>query len=200
MPDQLPRLSPLSGLTCDSALPGRSDAGLVLEELAFFTHINLRGRANDAAFLAETQRHLGVPLPLRPNTISNAGELTAFWLGPDEWLITISPSSAKISIAVLRNGLRGRRCSLTDISDSQTILHLHGSRVLDVLRKGCSLDLRAPAFRAGFCAQTMIAKTGALIGCIDPPSSLYLIVRRSFAEYLALWLKDAATEYGFRML
>jgi hypothetical protein len=46
----------------------------------------------------------------------------------------------------------------------------------------------------------MIAKAGALIGCIDPPSSLYLIVRRSFAEYLALWLKDAATEYGFRML
>jgi sarcosine oxidase subunit gamma len=103
-------------------------------------------------------------------------------------------------MAVLRNGLRGRRCSVTDISDGQTILHLHGSRVLDVLRKGCSLDLRAPAFRAGFCAQTMIAKTGALIGCIDRPSSLYLIVRRSFAEYLALWLKDAATEYGFRML
>jgi sarcosine oxidase gamma subunit len=31
---------------------------------------------------------------------------------------------------------------------------------------------------------------------VDQTPSFDLIVRRSYAEYLALWLKDAAEEYG----
>ena len=32
--------------------------------------------------------------------------------------------------------------------------------------------------------------------CVDDSPSFELIVRRSFADYAALWLQDAAMEYG----
>ena len=34
------------------------------------------------------------------------------------------------------------------------------------------------------------------IRCVDDAPSFELIVRRSFADYTALWLHDAALEYG----
>ena len=73
-------------------------------------------------------------------------------------------------------------------------------RAVDVLREGCSLDFHPRVFRPGLCAQTTVAKAGVLIYYVDQEPTIDLIVRRSFAEYLALWLQDAALECGFTMI
>ena len=65
-----------------------------------------------------------------------------------------------------------------------------------MLAKGCPLDLHPLVFRPGDCAQTLLAKANIIIRCVDDSSSYELIVRRSFADYAALWLHDAALEYG----
>src|SRR4029077_4214535 len=67
------------------------DAGVKLAEIPFRCMINLRGNPGDAAFATATQRVLGVGLPTAPNTVASGAGLTAFWLGPDEWLVVGSP-------------------------------------------------------------------------------------------------------------
>ena len=48
--------------------------------------------------------------------------------------------------------------------------------------------------------QTLVASVGAIIRHMDEKPSFDLIVRRSLAEYLALWLEDAAQEYGLEVV
>jgi sarcosine oxidase subunit gamma len=200
MPDTLCRRSPLSNLASATVLSGRAEAGVILTERPFCGHLNLRGNPNEHAFIAGAERSLGLALPLQTNMVSSNSSVAALCLGPDEWLL-ITPPSVEHEVACgLRDILRGLSFAVTNITDGQTIFRLYGSSATDVLRKGCSLDLHPRTLRPGCCAQTSIAKAGVLIHYVDQSPSFELVVRRSFAEYLALWLKDAATEYGFRVI
>jgi heterotetrameric sarcosine oxidase gamma subunit len=51
---------------------------------------------------------------------------------------------------------------------------------------------------AGRCAQTTFAKASAVISN-KSDGSFDLIVRRSFADYIARWLLDAGQEFGCRI-
>ena len=86
--------------------------------------------------------------------------------------------------------------SVNDVTGGQTVITLSGPNAREVLSKGCPLDLHPLVFRPGDCAQTLLAKANVTLRCIDDTPSYELIVRRSFADYTALWLQDAALEYG----
>jgi sarcosine oxidase subunit gamma len=45
------------------------------------------------------------------------------------------------------------------------------------------------------CAQSHLAKAPILIRQVDESPSFEIVVRRSFADYLWVWLEDAASEY-----
>ncbi len=158
-------------------------------------HINLRGHGEDVEFLNGVEKTLGQPLPLAPNTVSN-GEHHVYWLGPDEWLIVSTANDASVIVASLQDALIKQHVSINDISGGQVTLRLQGTDVRETLSKGCTIDLHVDAFRPGECAQSGLAKAGALIGCFDGPNTLELIVRRSFADYLARWLQHAARDSG----
>ena len=64
------------------------------------------------------------------------------------------------------------------------------------MSKGCTVDLHPRVFGPGRCTQTHLGKAVVLIRQLDDSPSFDIIVRRSFADYLGLWLKDAALEYG----
>lgn len=123
-------------------------------------------------------------------------ELSALWLGPDEWLLLTQQDQEAGIIHTLREALGGLFAAVTDISSGQTVINIRGEDARDVLAKGCSLDLHRRVFGPGRCAQTHIAKAAVLISLRDESPSFDLIVRRSFAEYLGLWLRDAAQESG----
>ena len=115
---------------------------------------------------------------------------------PDEWLV-VTPPDAQTSLAdSLEAALDGVHCSVTDVTGGQTGITLGGPNAREVLSKGCPLDLHPLVFRPGDCAQTLLAKANVTLRCVDDSPSWELIVRRSFADYAALWLQDAALEYG----
>ncbi len=191
------RESPLRRFLDDAAAgqpPG--GAGVVISEHAFLGHVNLRGSADDAAFTGAAAGVLGFALPTEPNTVSDGGGLLALWLGPDEWLIVTPPDRQAELARSLEEALGGVFASVTDVTGGQTVIRLSGAAARDVLAKGCTLDLHPSLFGPGRCAQTLVAKANAAIRYVDDAPSFDLIVRRSFAEYLALWLHDAALEYG----
>lgn len=170
--------------------------GIDLFERAFMGHLNLRGDTADQTFLDAVQAAVGFGLPIEPNTVTEGGEFAALWLGPNEWLI-LTPSGRETALAgALRDSLGEVLSSVVDVSGGQTVLNLRGPHVRNLLAKGCTLDLHPRVFGPGRCAQSLVAKANVTVRQLDESPSFDLIVRRSFAEYLAIWIEDAAQEYG----
>ncbi|GAA0948840.1 hypothetical protein GCM10009559_48670 [Pseudonocardia zijingensis] len=143
---------------------------------------------------ADVAAHVGVALPGRPSWV-DGDTARAIWLGPDEWLVT-SPFQAPGDLeAGLRAAVAGRG-AVVDVSAQRTTLRLRGEHVRDLLATGCALDLHPRAFPAGSAAQTTLGLAGVVLLALDDAGRHYqLLVRSSFARYLATWLLDAATEF-----
>jgi len=171
------------------------DAGheMVIMVRPFLGYVNLRGNGQDPDFTMAVGNVLGQELPTQANTLSRAAH-SVFWLGPDEWLMETGDGAALTR--ELERGLSPQRHAVTDQTGAFIRLCLKGARVRELLAAGCSLDLHDSRFPAGHCAQTGMAATPVLISRPAEETAFDIIVRRSFAEYLALWLDRAGREFG----
>jgi len=116
------------------------------------------------------------------------------WLGPDEFLVVAAPDLQIPIEEVLRGALGTFRGSVVDTSAQRTTVVLEGPHVRDVLAHGCSVDLHPSSAPVGTCVQTLLARTGIILQ-VTGADTVTLLVRSSFAEYLAAWLSDACAEY-----
>ncbi|MFI1337460.1 sarcosine oxidase subunit gamma [Streptomyces sp. NPDC020845] len=188
--------SPLAHAADRLAGATRSSGGAVrLAELPFLAQMNVRldpkSPAADAVGLA-----LGLRLPVEPDTAVCAGDLTAVWLGPDEWLVVGRPGAQRDLESRIRSAAGDGPVSVTDVSAQRTTVLVAGPSARDLLSHGCSLDLHPRAFGPGRCAQTTLARTQVVLVARDPSGEeLWVLVRSSFAGYLTDWLLDAAVEY-----
>ena len=138
---------------------------------------------------------LGVRAPAQPCTWHQAGDTAVYWLGPDEWMVTVPPGTETVLERGLRDRLEGR-FSIVDTTGNQVWMHLAGPSVRQVLGKSSPYDFHPRNFTPGRCVQTAFAKASALVAA-HADGSVDLAVRRSFADYLHRWIVDAAEEYGF---
>lgn len=180
-----------------SSLPPNENAnpGVTVRILQQTGHINLRGDSANSEFIAATTEMLGQALPICANTMTS-GDHRVYWLGPDEWLIVTPLEDRPGLIERLRKAMAGQHASVTDLSGGQLAMHASGPGTEDVLARGCTLDFHPDRFRVGACAQSGLAKANMLIGLLDNQPTFEIIVRRSFAEYLVLWLRSSAGECG----
>ncbi len=186
------RRSPLGAV--EPAQPPPRESQLL--ERPFITHLNLRLDPTDADALAAAHQVLGLQLPLTPNTTAAGQELLAAWLGPDEWLLLAKHHQADSLVTDLQTALTSHFASVVDTSAGQTVIRLSGPSALDVLARGCALDLHPSVFPPGACAQTLLARAQALLIAVDDTPTFDIIVRRSFAPYTAAWLQDSAHQFG----
>jgi sarcosine oxidase subunit gamma len=149
-------------------------------------------------FVATVDVRLGAPelldLPAQPDTWVPTGSGRAVWLGPDEWLLTSTAEAPDELEARVRASVVPLGGSACDVSAQRITLRLQGPRVRDVLAKGCALDLHPRMFTQGRSAQTTLGQAGVVLLALGGDDFLVL-VRSSFAEYLAEWLLDASLEY-----
>ncbi|MFD2093804.1 sarcosine oxidase subunit gamma [Blastococcus deserti] len=184
--DLLPRTSPLDPYT--AAFEGLPDAVRITAE-PFVAMADVRVDPSSGA------RVRGAALPTTPNTWVPAGDGRLVWLGPDEWLLT-SPGTAPEALeAELAEALRPAGGVAVDVSAQRTVLRLGGPRVREVLAKGCSLDLHPRVFVPGTSAQTALGQAGVVLLALGG-DEFAILVRSSFAGYLATWLLDASLEYA----
>lgn len=145
---------------------------------------------------AAASEALGVDLPTAPNTWVPTGTGRAVWLGPDEWLLSSSTETPEQLEARFRAAVLPLGGSATDVSAQRIGLRLTGARVRDVLAKGCSIDLHPRVFARGSSAQTLLGQAGVVLMALSDAGDDYVVlVRSSFAGYLADWLLDAALEF-----
>ncbi|QSE79335.1 sarcosine oxidase subunit gamma [Rhodococcus koreensis] len=140
---------------------------------------------------------LGVDLPTTASTAATGDTATAIWLGPDEFLITTRTQAPETLETQLRTAVTPHGGAAIDVSGQRTTLRLTGAHARDILAKGCSIDLHPTVFRPGTAVQTMLGLAGVVLIALDDTGTDYrILVRASFARYLAAWLIDAAEEYG----
>jgi sarcosine oxidase subunit gamma len=178
---------------------------LSIVELPFAGQLNLRVTG-------------GHPIAPRPNSVSSQDGVSVLWLGPDEWLAYGEPAA----LTSLTNELRaaGGLAAAVDVSAQRTTLAISGPAARDILSHGCALDLHSSVFGPGRCAQTMLAHAQVILWHHHTPDERHgtpdehhhtpgqghtpdkdptlgeyrVLVRTSFAGYLAEWLLDASVE------
>ena len=192
MADTLERTSPLQPWAAQFA--GLPNSVAIVEE-PFVTMVDLRVNPSGpgAAAAAEV---LGVELPAVASTYAKNADTTVIWLGPDEWLVTGTAVAGPELEARLREAVAPHGGVAVDVSGQRTTLRLRGSASREVLGKGCALDLHPRAFGDGTAAQTMLGQAGVILLAVNGGGADYrILIRSSFARYLADWLLDAAGEY-----
>ncbi|MDH2429240.1 sarcosine oxidase subunit gamma family protein [Sphaerisporangium sp. TRM90804] len=124
----------------------------------------------------------GLRLPEEPGTWLRSGGADVLWLGPGEWL----------AVGDAGHPLSGY-AAVTDVSAQRTILAVAGPGARDLLAHGCALDLHPSAFRPGRCAQTTLARAQVVLAARED-DEFWILVRASYARYLANWITDAAVD------
>jgi sarcosine oxidase subunit gamma len=187
--------SPLFHADLDQLLgKGPAKAGVALREKKLLGHLVLRGDAKDPAFAGGVHKALGLELPSALMLVA-AGETSLQWLAPDEWLLIV-PSGTELTVEqTLRAALDGQHISIVNVSGGQTLLELTGPKVREVLMKSTSYDVHPSNFPVGKAVGTHFAKSQLVIRHTGE-DTWELLVRRSFADYIWLWLQDASAEFG----
>ncbi|MCV7286671.1 sarcosine oxidase subunit gamma [Mycolicibacterium wolinskyi] len=193
MADTLTRRSPLQKwATRFAALPAEA----AITEEPFVTMVDLWVDPSGAGASAAA-RVLGTALPTTPSTCSEGTDSTVIWFGPDEWLVTSTALDGEALETRLHAAVAEYGGVSVDVSAQRTSVRLRGAHARDVLAKGCALDLHPTVFGRGSAAQTMLALAAVvLIPLNDKGTDYRILVRSSFAGYLADWLIDAVEEFG----
>jgi sarcosine oxidase subunit gamma len=186
---ELLRTHPLEAWT--DAFAGLPDSvGVTVEPFVAMVDVRL-GTVDSAA-----SERLGVDLPTVPNTWVPTDTGRAVWLGPDEWLLTSTAEAPEELEDRVRDAVVPLGGSAANVSAQRITVRLTGERVRDVLARGCAIDLHPRVFGRGSSAQTTLGLAGVVLLALSDAGDDYLVlVRSSFAGYLADWLLDAALEY-----
>lgn len=187
--------SPLYHADLDSlAKQGPRKGGVRLRENKLLGHLTLRCNPNNADQLAAVERVLGMALPLQPLTSVEKGDVSIRWMSPDEWLIIVPGLKAFDVETRFRDEMDGHY-SLVNGSGGSTVLELSGDNVVDMLKKCTPIDLHPSEFPVGKVVSTVFAKSTAVIRRTGE-KQFELVIRRSFSDYLWLWIQDASREFG----
>jgi sarcosine oxidase subunit gamma len=190
--------SPLHHAQLDQLIGQSNKGGVILHEAALLGHLNLRGNAQDAEFLAGVQEALGLALPIMPCSSAKSELAQIMWLAPDEWLVIVASGHEYDVEQKLRAYLKGH-FAVSDISGAQTLIELSGENVIDLMKKSTGYDFHLESFPVGKVVGTTFAKAGAHILRVSE-DKFRLVVRRSFSDYVWLWIQQGSQEYGLTIV
>ena len=168
--------------------------GVEIREFRSRACLNLRGDADDQIFLDAVSTAASVTLPTEPCSWNSGFGASAYWLGPDEWLLIVVDGEQSRVERQLRESV-GSRLSVVDVSGGFIHVNLAGVDAGKLLQKSSPYDFHPRNFPPGCCVQTMFAQAAALVAAPED-GSFDLVLRRSYADYLVDWITDAAEEYG----
>ena len=117
----------------------------------------------------------------------------AYWLGPDQWLLTSDTKPAADIIGHIDYTLSGQLYAATDMSSGYTCFALRGPAARTVLAMGCGVDMHKGTFMPGHCVHTHFANVLLFIVVVED-DNFDLYVDRSHARYLSDWLVSAGED------
>ena len=155
-------------------------------------HIVIRGSENVLKDVLQSQLELA--LPTEPLTCYQNDAACIRWISPDEWLVTVAEGETHSIEVKLRNAVEGH-VAIVNVSGGQTLLQLAGEHAEEILMKSTRYDVHESNLTVGKVVTTTFAQTQVVLRRLNA-NSFELVVRRSFANYVFAWIRDAAAEFG----
>jgi heterotetrameric sarcosine oxidase gamma subunit len=155
--------------------------------------VELAAFRQQAPLLLSRAHERGFTLPPHGRVASVPGGL-ALTVRPERWLLLLAPANPGASA---RQGLEicGTAGAAIELSSGLVVLHLAGSAVREVMKRGCRLDLDPEVFAAGAAAATAMAQVSMILAAL--PSGLVLLTPATTARHLREWLASTARPFGF---
>jgi sarcosine oxidase subunit gamma len=187
--------SPLHHFDLPAKAKGQdTTCGVWANEMSELGYVVLRGDANDPGFIGGVNKVLGIVLPTRPCTFSRGDVGTLLWLSPDEWLLTCARTAVKELIDALESALAGLHTQVIDNSGGLTQVYLTGCEHVTLLRHVGVYDFES--ITPGKVVGTVCGKASIVAYRLDS-QGLFVVLRRSFADYVWRLLERAGRPYGF---
>lgn len=172
--------------------------GVTLVESPVSGLLVLRAQADKAALESALKSSLQLELPgvLSSSSVSSNGKAYCVrWIAPDEWWLSCPLQEAFEIEQGIRASAGASSIAVVNVSGGFTSIMLSGANANEVLKKSVTYDVHPSHFTPGKVVNTVFSKAQVTMRCIDV-NHYELIVRRSFADYVWLWLQVASAEYG----
>jgi sarcosine oxidase subunit gamma len=166
--------------------------GVWLNELPLLGYIILRGDPRDPEFSAAAGAVLGIELPAA-GRMTPFAEGVALWQAPDEWLLVCAGANRAACRHALEAALGTVHAQVADNSGGLTQVYLSGASHVDLLRHVGVYDFES--IEPGRVVGTVLGKSNIIV-CRHDDDGLFVIFRRSFADYVWRMLGKAARPYG----
>jgi sarcosine oxidase, subunit gamma len=156
--------------------------GVMMREITGRGMIDLRGLSSDKKFLNAAKKALDFDLPKDPRTSASWGDMKAFWLSVDQWLILCPAAKANELLAALRSELGSIHSLAVDVSAMRAIIRVEGEGARETLMKGTSLDLLSGEYEPGTVRRMRFAEIAALLHVVEK-DVFDIYIFRSYADY-----------------
>lgn len=162
-------------------------------ELPLLGYIAIRGELADAAIAAAISSVTGAAVPAAGQFSSGEGGVLV-WVSPDELLLVTRRAELGTRLAAFESAFSGLFAHAVDNSGGLTCVSLSGAEHVTVLRHMGVYDFESIA--VGQAVSTVLGKAGGTVLRLED-DGVFLLIRRSFADYLWLLLCKVAKPYRF---
>lgn len=170
-----------------------ASCGVWMNELPLLAYTVVRGDSKDPAFNQAVFAAIGIVLPTSQSSFALFEQGCAIWQTPDEWLLICSRAVQADYVQKLTEQLAPLHAQVVDNSGGLTTVYISGKNHVDLLRHVGLYDFES--IRSGQAVSTVFNKANMVVLRQDE-HGLFVIFRRSFADYLWLLLSKAARPYG----
>ena len=137
----------------------------------------------------------GLKFSTNPLSVVSNNETRILWQGPKNWLI-LSKNRQKDLLKEL-NKLDSLNYAITDISHSKTIIQLEGKKVVEVLKKGCPINI--DQFKMNNSFNSIYNGITITVDILqEGVEKIRIYSLRSFGESLYHSLTDSSLEFGYK--
>jgi sarcosine oxidase subunit gamma len=129
---------------------------------------------------AAAKKLLGGALP-GVSLVSGTSEISAFWIGPEQWMFQAPFATHEDLAAQLKKALKDT-ASVVEQTDGWVRFEVKGARAMDVFERLCALDTRAMA--TGHVTRTAIEHMSCFVICQKAGHAFSVLGARSSAASL----------------
>lgn len=173
----LTAITPLGGTTARI----NTFDGLQVSENPDWALASVAARAGQEKPMAAAAKKLvGAALP-GVGGVAGKGDMTAFWIGPEQWMIEAPMESHEDLAALVKASLKDT-ASVTEQTDGWVRVDVDGPRTPDIFERLCALDTRAMATNT--VSRTSIEHLGCFVLCREAGSRFSVLGPRSSAASL----------------
>ena len=175
--------------------PTSAASTVTLAEMKLTGILVLRANASQDDLSVALNKVAGIALPETLKSTED-GAYCARWMAPDEWLLSC-PNIETFDIEQSLRAAVDGHIAIVNNTGGYSVMRLSGEDARNVLKKSTVYDVSLENFAPGKVVNTTLAKAQVTLRAL-PDDAFELIIRRSFADYVWLWLQRAGREYNMQ--